>query len=95
MLYRRYYMIAHVLLNVLNEFGISERMRGLLSILSPFGNEFNKFNYTRARMLDSIYQIIKSHFWRENVKILQSFPQPYNGRDNVSRKSKKKTLVVD
>ena len=52
-------MIAHVLLNVLNEFGISERMQGLLSILSPFRNEFNKFNYTRARMLDSIYQIIK------------------------------------
>ena len=59
MLYRRYYMIAHVLSNVLNEFGISERMRGLLSIVSPFRNEFNKFNYTRAWMLDSIYQIIK------------------------------------
>ena len=32
-------------------------MRGLPSILSLFCNEFNKFNNTRARMLDSIYHI--------------------------------------
>ena len=32
-------------------------MRGLPSILLLFRNEFNKFNYTRARMLDSIYHI--------------------------------------
>ena len=30
-------------------------MRCLPSILSLFHNEFNKFNNTRARMLDSIY----------------------------------------
>ena len=31
-------------------------MRGLMSILSFFRNEFNKFNKSRARrMLDSIY----------------------------------------
>ena len=30
-------------------------MKGLPSILSLFRNEFNKFNKTRARMLDSIY----------------------------------------
>ena len=45
-------------------------MRGLLSILSLFCNEFNKFNNTGAQMLDSIYQDIKitlnSHFGREN-----------------------------
>ena len=29
-------------------------MQGLLSILSLFRNELNKFNKTRARMLDSI-----------------------------------------
>ena len=29
-------------------------MRGLSSILSLFRNEFNKFNNTGARMLDSI-----------------------------------------
>ena len=32
-------------------------MRGLPSILSFFRNEFNKFNNTRARMLDSIYHM--------------------------------------
>ena len=32
-------------------------MRSLSSILSPFRNEFNKFNNTRARMLDSIYHM--------------------------------------
>ena len=48
------YMSAHVLLNLLNELGKKDKMRGLLSILSLFRNEFNKFNNTRARMLDSI-----------------------------------------
>ena len=32
-------------------------MRGLPSILSLFGNEFNKFNNTEAQMLDSIYHM--------------------------------------
>ena len=43
-------------------------MRGLPSILSLFRNEFNKFNNTRARMLDSIYHMtntVKSHFLRK------------------------------
>ena len=47
-------MSAHVLLNLLNELGKRDQMRGLPSILSLFHNEFNKFNYTGARMLDSI-----------------------------------------
>ena len=38
-----------------NELGKSDGMRGLPSILSLFRNEFNKFNNTGARMLDSIY----------------------------------------
>ena len=46
-------MSAHVLLNLLNELE-KEKTRGLSSILSLFRNEFNKFNNTRARMLDSI-----------------------------------------
>ena len=50
-------MSAHVLLNVLNELGKRDKMRGLPSILSLFHNEFNKFNNTRARMLDSIYHM--------------------------------------
>ena len=33
------------------------KMRGLLSILSLFHNKFDKFNNTRARMLDSIYHM--------------------------------------
>ena len=35
-------------------------MRDLPSILSLFRNEFNKFNNTRARMLDSFYHMILS-----------------------------------
>ena len=38
-------MSAHVLLNLLNELGKRDKMR----------NNFNKFNNTRARLLDSIY----------------------------------------
>ena len=55
--YRGSYMSAHVLLNLLNELGKRDKMRGLPSILSFFCNEFNKFNNTRARMLDSIYHM--------------------------------------
>ena len=43
--------------NLLKELGKSDKMRGLSSILSLFRNEFNKFNNTRARMLDSIYHM--------------------------------------
>ena len=32
-------------------------MLGLSSILSLFRKEFNKFNNTRARMLDTIYHV--------------------------------------
>ena len=60
-------MSAHVLLNLLNELGKRDKMRGLPIILTLFRNEFNKFNNTRARMLDSIYHndvkiTFKSHF---------------------------------
>ena len=51
------YMSAHVLLNLLNELRKIDKMRGW-SILSLFCNEFNKFNKTRAQMLDSIYHMI-------------------------------------
>ena len=47
-------MSDHVLLNSLNELGKRDKMRGLSSILSLFRKEFNKFNNTGARMLDSI-----------------------------------------
>ena len=50
-------MSAHVSLNLLNKLGKSDKMHGLPSILSFFRNEFNKYNKTRARMLDSIYHM--------------------------------------
>ena len=55
--YRGSYMSAHVLLNLLNELGKRDELRGLPNILSLFCNEFNKFNNTKARMLDSIYHM--------------------------------------
>ena len=45
-------MSAHVLLNLLNELGKRDKMRGLL----------NKFNNTRARMLDYIYHNYDTYF---------------------------------
>ena len=48
-LYRESYKITHVLLNLLNELGKSDKMQDML-----FHNEFNKFNNTGAQMLDSI-----------------------------------------
>ena len=83
-------MSVHVLLNLLNELGKRDKMRGLPSILSLFHNEFNKFNNTRVRMLDSIYHMtntLKSDFLRKNVIILLLCTQPSYGRHNVSRKS--------
>ena len=52
--YRGSYMSAHVLLILLNELGKPTK-RSLQSILFLFCNEFNKFNNTRAGMLDYIY----------------------------------------
>ena len=49
-------MSAHVLLHLLNELGIRD-LRGLPSILVLFRNKLNKFNNTRAEMLDSIYHM--------------------------------------
>ena len=75
-------MSADVLLNLLIELG-----------KSLFRNEFNKFNNTRARMLDSFYHMtlrlrtLKSHICRKNVIILSLCTQRCYGRHNVSRKS--------
>ena len=63
-------MRAHVILNLLNELGKRDKMRGLPSILSLFRNEFIKFNNTRAQMLGSLYYMthtLKSYFCRKNV----------------------------
>ena len=45
-------MRAHVLLNLLNELGKSDAKHFI-----SFSLEFNKFNNTRAGMLDSIYHM--------------------------------------
>ena len=50
-------MSAHAFLNLLNELNKIDTMRGLPSIISRFRNEFNKFNYTGARMLASFYHM--------------------------------------
>ena len=56
--YKGSYMRANVLLNLLNELRKRDTMRGLPSILSFFRSDFNKFNYTGARMIDYIYHMI-------------------------------------
>ena len=83
-------MSAHVYCIYLTSWGESDKMRGLSSILLLFRNEFNKFNNTGARMLDSIYHMtttLKSHFWRKDVIILSLCTQRCYGRHNISRKS--------
>ena len=50
-------MSAHVLFNLSNDLEKRDKMRDLPSILSLYRNELNKFNNTRARMLDSIYHM--------------------------------------
>ena len=60
-------MSAHGLLNLLIKLRKRDKMRGLPSILSLFCNEFNKFNNTRERMLDSLYnmalKILNNHIF--------------------------------
>ena len=50
-------MSAHVLLNLLSELRKRDKMPELRSISSLFHKDFNKFNTTRAQILDSIYHI--------------------------------------
>ena len=81
-------MSAHVLLNLSNALGKRDKMRGLPSILSLFRYEFNKFNNTRARMLDSIYHMINLiSAVKKNVIMLSICTQRCYGRHNVSRKT--------
>ena len=73
-------MSAHVLLYLPNKLGKRDKMRGLLSCLSHFRTNFNKFNNIGALMLDSIYhrtlKLLKNYFfWHENGKILPSLTQ--------------------
>ena len=68
-------MSAHVLLILFNKLGKRDKMGGLLSILSLFRNEFNQFNNTRARIVDSTYHMTLRLLWNlisavKNVIIL-------------------------
>ena len=51
-------MSVHGLSKFTNELRKIDKMQGLPSILSLYRNEFNTFNNTGARMLDSIYHMI-------------------------------------
>ena len=66
-------MSAHVLLNLFNKLGKSNKMLGLPSISSLFRNNFIKFNNTGARVLDSIYhmtlKLIKNHIFGVKTSI--------------------------
>ena len=55
-------MSAYVLLNLFNKLRKSDKMRGLPNILLLFRNKFNKFNNTRARIIDSIYHMTFNYF---------------------------------
>ena len=48
-------MSAHILLNILNRLRKRGKMLGLDSNLSNFGDKFDKFNNSRAQVIDSIY----------------------------------------
>ena len=50
-------MSAHVLLKLLDKLGKSDKKRDLQGILSLSRSEFNNFNNTGARILDSIYHM--------------------------------------
>ena len=50
-------MRAHVILNLSNKLGKRDKIGGLPGILSLFCYKFNKFNNTRAGMLDFIYHM--------------------------------------
>ena len=56
-LHRASFKNAHILLNLMKELGKRDKMWGLPGMSILFCNEFNKFNNTWTRMLDSIYHM--------------------------------------
>ena len=76
-------MSAHVLLNLLNKSGKSDKMRGLSSILSLFRNEFNKFINTETRMLDSIYHMTQIYIFIIAFLVRKRLDLAINTRDVV------------
>ena len=91
-------MSVHVLLNLLNKLEKRDKMQGLPRIFSLFRIEFDKFNNTKALILDSIYHMtktLKSHFWLKNFMILSSYMQRCYGRHDISRKSLNHQWFID
>ena len=68
-------MSALALLNLLNELRKRDKMGGVLSIYFLFLNEFNKFNNTRARIIDSIYHMTLQLIWGKKVIIASLYTQ--------------------
>ena len=56
--------MSALLLNLLNELGKSDKMRGLLSILSLFLNQYNTFNDVRLYLSYDIKITSNFFFWR-------------------------------
>ena len=64
-------MKAHILLNLLNELKKRDKMPGLPSILS-FSQQIQIYRSTNVRFYLSYDNkiILKSYFWRQNVRVL-------------------------
>ena len=80
-------MSAHCLLNLLNNLRKRDKTQALLSILSLFCNEVNKFKSVNVRY-ELSYDIkitFKSHFCHENVILLSLYTQRCYVRPKVSR----------
>ena len=64
------------------------KILAIIIILFLSRNAYNKFNDTRARLLDYFcgmtFTYLKLHFGCENVNILSSFTHCYNGRHYVT-----------
>ena len=81
-------MSAHVLFNLLNELGKVIKCEAYRAFYYFFATSLINSIIQRVHECHMpLKSIKKSHFWRDNVKIVPSFTQRYNGRHNVSRKS--------
>ena len=55
-------MLAHVILNLLNELGKTIKFEECRAFCHFFHNKFNKFNNTRAQMIDNVYHMTLRSF---------------------------------
>ena len=75
-----------MLLNLLNELGKAVKCKACQAFIA-FSHEFDKFNNTRAQMLDSIYhrtlKRLNIAFLAWKHQAIASFSKSYEGRHNV------------